>query len=174
MWCPGVAALLTCKYLGRGIDSLGWRWGKARYQAASYLIPLGYAIVTYGFVWLTKFGGVPNREFVDGATKDFGLGAMPAGQHCSQLSLYCYDWRDSGLRHDIGRRNRLARLSRPGISQAIQLRRHSRHFRGSLGRLAFPHSATRRLPCPDAHVVLPPDFYFDVTGDQLRLDLDAA
>ena len=55
MWCPGVAALLTCKYLGRGIDSLGWRWGKARYQAACYLIPLGYAIVTYGFVWLTKF-----------------------------------------------------------------------------------------------------------------------
>ena len=78
MWCPGVAALLTCKYLGRGIDSLGWRWGKARYQAASYLIPLGYSIVTYGFVWLTKFGGVPKREFVDGATKDFGLGAMPA------------------------------------------------------------------------------------------------
>ncbi len=50
----------------------------ARYQIACYLIPLGYAIVTYGFVWLTKLGGVPNREFVDGATKDFGLGAMPA------------------------------------------------------------------------------------------------
>src|ERR1044072_9527350 len=78
MWCPGMAALLTCKYLGRSIDSLGWRWGKARYQAAAYLIPLGYAIVTYGFVWLTGLGGVPNRAFVDGATKDVGLGAMPA------------------------------------------------------------------------------------------------
>ena len=78
MWCPGAAALLACKYLRRDIGSLGWKWGKTRYQAASYLIPLGYAIVTYSFVWLMGFGGVPNKDFVDGATKDFGLGAMPA------------------------------------------------------------------------------------------------
>jgi membrane protease YdiL (CAAX protease family) len=78
MWCPGASALLTCSYLRRSLDSLGWKWGKTRYQAVSYLIPLGYAIVTYGFVWLTGLSGVPNKEFVDGATKDFGLGAMPA------------------------------------------------------------------------------------------------
>ena len=43
MWCPGVAALLTCKYLGRDLSTLGWKWGKTRYEIACYLIPLGYA-----------------------------------------------------------------------------------------------------------------------------------
>ena len=27
MWCPAIGALLTCKYLGRHIASLGWQWG---------------------------------------------------------------------------------------------------------------------------------------------------
>jgi CAAX protease family protein len=43
MWCPGVAALLSCKYLGRDLSTLGWKWGKTRYEIACYLIPLGYA-----------------------------------------------------------------------------------------------------------------------------------
>lgn len=77
MWCPGVAALLTCKYLGRGIGCLGWRWGRTRYQVACYLIPLGYATATYAVVWLTGFGGVYRKSFVDAITQDFGLGRMP-------------------------------------------------------------------------------------------------
>ena len=32
MWCPAVAALLTCRYLGRDVGSLGWKWGESRYQ----------------------------------------------------------------------------------------------------------------------------------------------
>ena len=64
MWCPGVAALLTCKYLGRDVSSLGWRWGKSRYQAVCYLIPLAYGAATYAFVWLTGFGGFYNSQFV--------------------------------------------------------------------------------------------------------------
>src|SRR5438128_10718719 len=47
MWCPAVGALLTCKHLGRPIADLGWQWGQTRYQAISYLIPLGYSTVTY-------------------------------------------------------------------------------------------------------------------------------
>ena len=38
MWCPGVAALLSCKYLGRDLSTLGWKWGKTRYELACYLI----------------------------------------------------------------------------------------------------------------------------------------
>jgi hypothetical protein len=57
MWCPAVAALLTCKYLGRDVGSLGWKWGESRYQVMSYLIPLGYATATYGVVWMTGLGG---------------------------------------------------------------------------------------------------------------------
>jgi len=44
MWCPGVAALVTCKYLGRDLSSLGWQWGKTRYQVTCYLIPLASKI----------------------------------------------------------------------------------------------------------------------------------
>ena len=47
MWCPAIGALLTCKYLGRPLASLGWRWGQTRYQVLSYLIPAGYATFTY-------------------------------------------------------------------------------------------------------------------------------
>src|SRR5205085_4433817 len=65
MWCPGLAALVTCKYLGRDVSSLGWKWGKTRYQVICYLIPLAYAIVIYAFVWLTGLGDFYNKEFVD-------------------------------------------------------------------------------------------------------------
>jgi hypothetical protein len=50
---PAIGALLTCKYLGRPIASLGWHWGQTRYQVLSYLIPLGYSTFTYSIAWLT-------------------------------------------------------------------------------------------------------------------------
>lgn len=76
MWCPGVAALLTCKYLGRDLSSLGWKWGKTRYQAICYFIPLAYGIATYAFVWLAGLGGFYNKQFVESFSKDFELGPM--------------------------------------------------------------------------------------------------
>jgi uncharacterized protein len=60
MWCPGLAALLTCKYLGRGFSSLGWNWGRSRYEAVCYFIPLAYGAAIYAFVWLTGLGGFYN------------------------------------------------------------------------------------------------------------------
>ncbi len=39
MWCPGTAAMLTCKLTGRPLASLGWKWGNPRWQAMSYCIP---------------------------------------------------------------------------------------------------------------------------------------
>ncbi len=78
MWSPGLAALLTCKYLGRNPASLGWQWGKTRYDVICYLIPLGYATAIYGFVWLTGLGGVYSKDFVDKVTASFGLGPLPA------------------------------------------------------------------------------------------------
>lgn len=76
MWCPAVAALLTCKILGRRVSSLGWKWGQSRYQVASYLIPLGYAAATYIVVWLTGLGGFYNNGFVAALSDRFGLGPL--------------------------------------------------------------------------------------------------
>src|ERR1051325_6104662 len=85
MWCPGVAALLTCKYLGRDVSSLGWSWRKSRYQAACYFIPLTYWALIYAFVWLTGFGGFYNSQFVERFSESFGLGPM---RHWVSIVLY--------------------------------------------------------------------------------------
>jgi membrane protease YdiL (CAAX protease family) len=61
MWCPGIAAILTCLIRRRPLSSLGWKW-RWRYQAISYLIPIAYAGVAYAFVWATGLGGVPNPK----------------------------------------------------------------------------------------------------------------
>jgi membrane protease YdiL (CAAX protease family) len=76
MWCPGLAALLTCKYLRRDLSSLGWNWGKSRYQIACYFIPLAYGAAIYGFVWLTRLGGFYDSKFVERFSDAFGLGPI--------------------------------------------------------------------------------------------------
>jgi|SRR5579871_1338228 len=88
MWCPGLAALVTCKYLGRNLSTLGWNWGKTRYQVACYLIPLAYGAASYAFVWLSGFGGFYNKPFVDLVSKDLGLGPMPAWLTISLYFLF--------------------------------------------------------------------------------------
>ena len=85
MWSPGVAALLTCKLWKRPVASLGWKWGETKYQVASYLIPLGYATVTYGIVWATGLGGFYDHKFVDGLVERFALGPIP---HWAAITLY--------------------------------------------------------------------------------------
>jgi len=85
MCCPGVAALLTCKYLGRELSSLGWKWGKTRYQVICYLRPLACGTATYGFVLLSGLGGFYNKHFVASFSKDFGLGPM---RSWASIALY--------------------------------------------------------------------------------------
>ena len=58
MWCPGIAALLTCVIYRKSIRGLGWGWGRSRYQATAYLLPVGYGLTAYGVVWLLGFGGI--------------------------------------------------------------------------------------------------------------------
>ncbi len=79
MWCPGLAALISCKLCGKSISELGWGWGKTKYQLASYLIPFGYAFVAYLPVWLSGLGGFYNPEFIESAARDFHWEGLPAG-----------------------------------------------------------------------------------------------
>jgi membrane protease YdiL (CAAX protease family) len=78
MWCPAIAALLTCVLLGRSVRSLGWTW-KPKYQAISYAIPVAYALVAYVFVWLSGLGGFPDYAFIDGIARAAGWTTMPTG-----------------------------------------------------------------------------------------------
>ena len=76
MWCPGISALITLKLLKRNNSDLGWGWGKAKYQVSSFFIPFFYAFIAYLFIWIFGFGGFYNKEFVNGLSDSFGLGAI--------------------------------------------------------------------------------------------------
>jgi len=58
MWCPGTAAMVTCLIYRRNLRGIGWGWGKSRYQATAYLLPIAYGLVAYGAVWLLGLGGI--------------------------------------------------------------------------------------------------------------------
>jgi uncharacterized protein len=88
MWCPAIGALLTCRYLGRPVAGLGWKWGQTRYQVISYLIPLGYATLGYSIAWSTGIASVNPVQTADAFSKFFGLGQLsrPIG-----IALYFLD-----------------------------------------------------------------------------------
>lgn len=77
MWCPALAALVTCRLLGRELRSLDWHWPKTRYIATAYLVPLAYTSVAYGAVWALGLAGW-NSEFVSLVAEGLGLRGLPA------------------------------------------------------------------------------------------------
>src|SRR5450755_1953146 len=90
MWCPGLAALLTCKYLGRDFSSLGWNWGRSRYEVVCYLLPLAYGAAIYAFVWLTGLGSFYNTQFVGRFSEAFGLGPIRPWVSIGRPILWIY------------------------------------------------------------------------------------
>jgi membrane protease YdiL (CAAX protease family) len=75
-WSVAVAALLTYWLLGENLGDLGWRWGEARYMAAAYFMPLFYAAIAYGGVWISGLGHFYNRQFVAGLATTYSLGKL--------------------------------------------------------------------------------------------------
>jgi uncharacterized protein len=78
MWCPGLAAIVTCVLLRIDIASLGWNWRPTRYQVWSYVIPILYALPVYIGVWAVIRGAFGFREFVDSLGTAFGFPRHPA------------------------------------------------------------------------------------------------
>lgn len=76
MWCPGLAALVTCRLLRRDLGSIGWRWPKNSYIAAAYFVPLAYTSVAYGIAWGFRLAGW-NSEFVHAVAESVGLNGLP-------------------------------------------------------------------------------------------------
>jgi len=63
MWCPGVSALITRLIFQHNVRGEGWRLGQPRWLALAYVLPIIYATVVYGLVWLTRLGGVDLSRF---------------------------------------------------------------------------------------------------------------
>ncbi|QNK63496.1 CPBP family intramembrane metalloprotease [Pedobacter sp. PAMC26386] len=86
MWCPALAAYITCKILGRNISDLAWQWGKSKYILWSYLIPLLYALAAYTIVWSFGGGGFYNQTFLAKMQEDLGRNNIPSGLF---IILFC-------------------------------------------------------------------------------------
>lgn len=76
MWCPGVSALATRLIFQRDVRGEGWKWGSTKYEIAGYVLPIVYAAVAYGAVWLSGFGGVDLGRFHATAWRFIILGIL--------------------------------------------------------------------------------------------------
>lgn len=76
MWSPGVSALATRLIFQRNLRGQGWRLGELRWVGLAYILPLLYATPAYGFVWLTKLGGVDLGNFKTGIVTFVVLGSL--------------------------------------------------------------------------------------------------
>ena len=66
MWSPGMSALITRLIFQHNVRGEGWGWrGRdgTRWAIVAYLLPLGYATVAYGIVWLAGLGGFDLSRF---------------------------------------------------------------------------------------------------------------
>jgi membrane protease YdiL (CAAX protease family) len=52
MWCPTLAALLTCYLGGISLRTLGFRWPRMRYIGLGYGLPILYALMAYVPFWI--------------------------------------------------------------------------------------------------------------------------
>jgi len=73
MWSPALAAFATAIIEKRAIREFGWKWGDAKWQLQTWLLPLVYVSISYGILWLLGWGKVPNPEFVANASKAVSL-----------------------------------------------------------------------------------------------------
>lgn len=80
MWMPAVAALVTTLIYQRNVRGLGWSPGKVKYLALGYLLPIVYAAVAYGFVWVSGLGAYDGASAVEkGGLAGFLISALTLG-----------------------------------------------------------------------------------------------
>lgn len=76
MWCPGLAALATCRLYRIDTDSLGWSW-QWRYLRWAYWLPLLYAVPVYVSVWLMVPGSSRYSAFASAQAAQWALPNAP-------------------------------------------------------------------------------------------------
>lgn len=78
MWCPGIAALCTCRMLRVPVSTLGWHWPARRFLRLSYFLPMLYAAPVYLFTWLAVPGALALKSFEAAMVVPYGLQRWPA------------------------------------------------------------------------------------------------
>lgn len=76
MWCPGLAAIISTFVTRRSFKAIGWTT-RLKWLALGWLIPVVYASISYGLVWMTGLGGVPSSTFLERARITLNLPTRP-------------------------------------------------------------------------------------------------
>src|SRR5512147_1532683 len=76
MWCPAGAAIITQLLALRSLRGLGWGWPGLRWIGVGYLLPVGYSLVAYSAVWVTRLGGVDLSRAPEGKVAFLILGTL--------------------------------------------------------------------------------------------------
>ena len=71
MSSPGLAGIATALLLRVPLRRFGWHWPKWKWIAAGYLIPIGYSLIAYSFIWLTGLGR-PHEAHLSGPGQSTG------------------------------------------------------------------------------------------------------
>jgi uncharacterized protein len=77
MWCPALAAFVSCGIFGIDARTLGWNWRPSRYPAWAYAIPVLYALPVYVATWIAIPGSFAFQSFAAERAAAFGFPAWP-------------------------------------------------------------------------------------------------
>ena len=58
MWCPALSGIITSLVYEKNIRGIGWKLGRVRWLIMGYTLPVCYATLAYGIIWLFGFGAV--------------------------------------------------------------------------------------------------------------------
>jgi membrane protease YdiL (CAAX protease family) len=76
MWCPTLAALLTCYWSGIAISSLGFSWPKMRYIGLGYGLPILYALLAYVPYWIVVHGSFDISQYAAASAASLKLHSL--------------------------------------------------------------------------------------------------
>ena len=64
MWCPGLSAIITSLVYDKSLAGLGFNPGRPKWLGLGYFLPIGYAALAYGIIWIAGFGRInPDYHF---------------------------------------------------------------------------------------------------------------
>ncbi|MFH1593895.1 MAG: CPBP family intramembrane glutamic endopeptidase [Candidatus Omnitrophota bacterium] len=64
MWCPGLSGIINSLAYEKNLSGLGLKPGRPQWLGLGYFLPICYATLAYGIIWLVGFGGInPDYQF---------------------------------------------------------------------------------------------------------------
>ena len=76
MWGPAAAAIIVSLLRRRSLKEIGWKFGRIKWLAAGWVIPVAVSFAAYGLIWIAGFGTVPNPTFLQRARLTLGMASQ--------------------------------------------------------------------------------------------------